>query len=162
MIKQVKNYFKTRRIFIFFLLAFLFFGISTQAFADIQTSSSEIRNQIIVKFKKGLSPDELKAVITKKQKEKQTIVGFFKVFFADLQLQIQNKEIPEVRLQNITTVQKKAGVSKQEKLYKGTAEEEITYVITLKDGSEAKTAITLYKTLTEVVHAEPNREVKAF
>lgn len=144
-------------------IAIVLIGVLTtiQAANAQQSMQDYVPNQVIVKFKPGQSPQELKAQVEKRSKERQSFFGFFKFLILDIKTTLKKEETPEERKAKLEDVEKKIGVVKSEALYKGKDEKAQTFVFTFQNGS-VEEAVTLYKSLSIVEYAEPNYKVSIF
>lgn len=123
---------------------------------------SFVPNEMIIKYKDGQSPDELKILVTKRAIERRTVLGFIKLFFVDLKQSTSKQKTPETKLKRLGETDKKAGVVSRERVFKETDDPTLknTYLLKLKQGSDVLKVVKLYETLPEIEYAEPNYVVQ--
>lgn len=148
-----------------FLVLWLF-SVATPAHGIVNGAPSPrtpafVPNEVIVKYKTGQSPQELQAIVAKRAMERKTVLGFIKLFFADLKQSTSKQETPETKLQRLGKTDKKAEVVSKESVFKGVADPTLknTYLLELKQGSDVLKVVKLYETLPEIEYAEPNYTV---
>ncbi|MBI2430620.1 MAG: hypothetical protein HYV39_01245 [Candidatus Levybacteria bacterium] len=116
-----------------------------------------VPDEVIVKYKNGQSPDDIKALIQQKHARKKTIIGFLKVFFEDLTKRIKKQETIEDKLKRLEDADKKMGVISRKQLFANPPPQLANiYLIKLKEKNKVLETIELYKALPEVEYAEPN------
>ncbi len=122
-----------------------------------RTQTSYMPNQVIVKYRSGASPMELLQTVTQRQDERKSLLGMIKLFIADIQLQFQKQDTPEVKLLRLQQAEQAVGVTVHEDLFKS---QDPTlknfYILKLSGIMEVPQAVSLLKSLPEVETAEPN------
>lgn len=120
-------------------------------------------NQLIVKYKEGQSPEELKFKVSQRENRKQTFLfGPIMLFFEDLRLRLKGEENPEKKLERINSAASEIGVTSAEKLFQDSQDVALKnfYLLTTDGRMEVLPAVELYKKLPEVESAEPNYTMK--
>lgn len=144
------------------ILSTLLSGI-TRAAELSQPTPAFAPNQLIVKYKEGHSPEELKIKISQRTSRRQTfLLGPIRLFFEDLRLRLSGQETPEKKLTRLESAAQEVGVISTEKLFKdGQGQTLANFYLLKTDGRmEVPKAVELYKKLPEVESAEPNYMMK--
>lgn len=147
-----------------FGLLLLFAAQTAFAIVDGPTprQPSFVPNEVIVKYKNGQSPEELRALVGKRASERQALFGFFRLLFEDFRMQLQKQETPEGKLKRLEEADKKVGVVSKERVFRDVSDPTLTntYLLKLKQGSDVLKVVELYKGVPEVEYAEPNYRVR--
>lgn len=147
----------------FLLILLLFFEVLTvsHSYAIVDQNSFDkpvfAQNQLIIKYKPGLSKDDLRAQVETRTKEKGSLLGIIKIFLQDLNLKFKRQETPEEKLARIEEVQKQAGVVSEEKLFKSGDLSRANFYLLTTDGTlSVPEAVDIFNNLPEVESAEPD------
>lgn len=151
---------------IFFLLALiLYFSFSTeQSFAQ---EPEAVPGELIVKYKDGHTPDELKEKAQKRKARARSIVGALQNNAENILLRTKGEDPPEKDLQEIENVEKRVRVIESKELFDetpGKNDDELEDIEVVK--ASASIPVTelekQYESLDSVEYAEPNYVLEAF
>lgn len=143
------------RIFSCLLLFVFIWQTTTNRIHALDPKPTIPQKELIVKYKPGQSPEELRIVILQREEKKKNFFSFFIILVQDIKTHITYQETPKDKLARIEAVEKKAGVVSQEPLSNKKPFEH-TYLMRLKEPSSISNAISLYKSLPEVEYVEEN------
>lgn len=114
-------------------------------------------NQIIVRYKMGQSPEELKAIVGQRQKQSASILGMLIIFFDNLKSKLAGKELPENKLARLESADQQAGIIESRLIFESDDPSLQNFYLLEGNGALSVTEmVKLYQNLPEVEFAEPN------
>src|SRR3989344_1210409 len=127
----------------------------TERTAKYYEPASYVSGQVIVKYKAGFSPGELEQAIGEREKKQRSIGGKIKIFWRD---NIQKQMTPQEYLSLFQELDKQAGVTYKEKLFKDSKDPMLRrhYLLKLKSGSDAIIVQNLYLKYGFIEGTQPN------
>lgn len=118
-----------------------------------------VENQIIVTYKPGQSPHQLRKKHDDRVAYQNSFIGAIVLFFRSLIDTIQNNPLPANQINRIEEAEKNAGVEIVERTVEAPdMDESETYLLTLNKSSSVEQAISIFTELPEVDNAQPNYE----
>ena len=162
-------------ILVFFVVFFFLLAsqkVHGQAYFPTPPAStkSEVSNttnkEILVTYKKGYTPEEVKENVAERAKvASQPVLGGVRIAAENALLRLQDKEVPETVLNNYDKTNKKARVKSQRRLlhFKPKHETPATNstIVTLDKDSSSATAIAAFTSLETVESASINPTMSA-
>ncbi|OGK16759.1 hypothetical protein A3H80_01455 [Candidatus Roizmanbacteria bacterium RIFCSPLOWO2_02_FULL_37_19] len=122
---------------------------------DNSIEGEYVKNEVIVKYKDNLTPDELELQVSERQNMKRSFVGRIQLFFGDLKLKFSKQDNPEIQLSRLQKTDIELGVIEKERLLQGSAQAGPNVYIIRTDGSKTvQQMIKAYSSLPEVEYAE--------
>jgi len=141
-------------IAIFLFSASIFLSYASFVRADILWP--HVDQEIIVRYKSGLSPNELmEKVLERRKKGEVFVVGPIQVWMENMKLAWLKKEIPEVHLSTIESIENSIDVSDTEVLFQEEGVPNI-YLIKYASHENIERVVKMFQLLPEVEFAEPN------
>lgn len=120
-------------------------------------------NQIVVKYKKDLSPQTLQLQATERKAAKAKMFGSVRLLLSNLKYRINKQELPEEHLLRIQQADDAAGAKNKTRIFDADDENQRNlFVIELDDSKSIEQAIAIYEKIPEVEYAEPNYTYQAF
>jgi hypothetical protein len=145
---------RVSNIVYFLLSVFIFFASVSSIHA--QTTWPHVEQEIIVRYKSGLSPEELSAKIAERKKKGEAfIIGPIRVWMENMKLAFSKKEIPEVHLSIIESVEDSIAVSDIEVLFQEEGVPNI-YLVKYSSTENIERVVKMFQSIPEVEFAEPN------
>lgn len=139
-------------LFLFIASIFLVQAASVRA----QAQWAHVEHEIIVRYKAGLSPDELlEKVAARKKKGELFIIGPIQVWMENVKMALAKKEVPEVHLSTIESIEGSILVSKKEALFQEEGVPNI-YLIKYSSPENIERVVKMFQSIPEVEFAEPN------
>lgn len=154
---------------IFFALS-LFLNIHSTANAAVPKTDTTNNfatqptpNQVIVKYKKDLSPQALQLKVDDRKIQRSGAFGSIRLFFDNLKYRLNKQALPEDQLLRIQQADEKAGAKNKSRIFEGNDENQRNlFVVEIDQGKTIEDAIRIYEALPEVEYAEPNYTFYAF
>ncbi len=120
-------------------------------------------NQVIVKYKKDLTPQALQLKVDERKTTKSKMFGSVRLLFENLKYKMSSKPLPEEQLTRIQKADIDVGAKNKTRLLDaGNENQRNIFVIELSGGKTIEDAIRVYEALPEVEYAEPNYTFYAF
>ncbi len=120
-------------------------------------ASQPVPNQIIVKYKKDLSPQTLQLKADERKVQQSGFFGSIRIFFDNLKYKAKKQEVPEKHLTRIQEADKEVGAENKERLFDAGDENQRNTFLIKTDGKKTiEEVIRVYEALPEVEYAEPN------
>ncbi len=156
--------------YLLMLLAFTFCAFSVPAQAAVPKTDTTNNfatqptpNQVIVKYKKDLTPQALQLKVDERKAEKSKIFGSVRLLFDNLKYKMNNKALPEAQLTRIQKADADVGAKNKTRLLDaGDENQRNIFVVELSEGKTIEEAVKVYEALPEVEYAEPNYTFYAF
>lgn len=116
-------------------------------------------NQIVVTYKPGQSPHQLRKKHDDRVAYQNSFIGAIVLFFRSLIDTIQNNPLPAHQINRIEEAEKNAGVEAIVRTVEAPdMDESETYLMTISDSGSVEQAISIFTELPEVEDAQPNYE----
>jgi hypothetical protein len=120
-------------------------------------------NQVIVKYKKDLSPQALQLKVDERKVARSSTFGSVRLFFENLKYKMAKQALPEDKLARIQAADEKVGAKNKTRIFDANDENQRNlFVIELDPSKSIEDAIKTYEALPEVEYAEPNYTFHAF
>lgn len=120
-------------------------------------TSQPLPNQIIVKYKKDLSPQALQLKVNERKTQQSRYFGSIRLFFDNLKYRLNKQALPEEHLTRIQQADTQVGVQNKTRIFDAADENQRNLFIIQTDGSKSiENMIKIYEALPEVEYAEPN------
>lgn len=120
-------------------------------------------NQVIVKYKKDLTPQALQLKVDERKAEKSKMFGSIRLLFDNLKYKMSSKALPEEQLTRIQKADTDVGAKNKTRLLDaGDENQRNIFVVELSEGKTIEDAIRVYEAIPEVEYAEPNYTFYAF
>lgn len=156
--------------YLLMLLAFTLCAFSVPAQAAVPKTDTTNNfatqptpNQVIVKYKKDLTPQALQLKVDERKAEKSKIFGSVRLLFDNLKYKMNNKALPEAQLTRIQKADAEVGAKNKTRLLDaGDENQRNIFVVELSEGKTIEEAVKVYEALPEVEYAEPNYTFYAF
>ncbi len=152
-----------------FLLSLLLTAFTPVSAAVPKTDTTEnfatqpTPNQVIVKYKKDLSPQALQLKVDERKIQRSGTFGSIRLFFDNLKYKLNKQALPEDQLLRIQQADEKAGAKNKSRIFEGNDENQRNlFVVEIEPSKTIEDAIRIYEALPEVEYAEPNYTFFAF
>jgi len=148
----------------FLVLMILLLGISLFLAASRSATAADfVLDEIVVKYKDNLAPQELALQVASRQTLKKSFLGRIQLFWGDLKLTFARQEKPEIRLSRLQSVDQEVGaLDKQKLLETSEAAGKNVYVIKTDGSKSVEQMVNLYEALPEVEYAEPSKILQLY
>ncbi|KXK11189.1 MAG: hypothetical protein UZ22_OP11002000393 [Microgenomates bacterium OLB23] len=120
-------------------------------------------NQIVVKYKKDLSPQTLQLQADQRKTTKAKLFGNIRLLLDNLKYKANKQELPEEHLLRIQQADTTAGAKNKTRIFDADDQNQRNLFVIELDGKKTiEQAIAIYEKLPEVEYAEPNYTFYAF
>lgn len=120
-------------------------------------TSQPLPDQLLVKYKKDLSPQFLQLKVDERLESKSGTLGFVRIFFDNLKYKMRNQQLPEEHLGSIQKADDLAGAQEKVRVPDAGDENQRNLFLIHTDGSKSlEEVIAIYENTPEVEYAEPN------
>jgi len=147
--------------FLGFSLLYIIVGIISTASAQTPTPEVQkkryVENQVVVKFKPDMSPQELQIAVNKRNQLRSSAWGSVQLMLSDLKYAGKEDEKPEARFMHIQNADVQSGAVKKKSLFNSASPTtKNTFLYTLNGKKSVDESVKIYSGLTEVEKAAPN------
>ena len=141
---------------ILFLLLTVLFFVTNSTPVQAQSLWPHVEQEVIVRYKSGLSPEELlEKVNARKKKGEPFIIGPIRIWMENMKLALSKNEIPEVHLSTIELIEDSIAASQQEVLLQDEGISNI-YLVKYSSSENIERVVKMFQSIPEVEFAEPN------
>ena len=120
-------------------------------------TSQPLPNQILVKYKKDLSPQALQLKVAERTSTQTRFLGSIRLFFDNLKYRFNRQELPETHIVRLQQADSQAGAESKTRIFDAQDENQRNlFLIKINDSKSIEEAVRIYEALPEVEYAEPN------
>lgn len=120
-------------------------------------TSEPVENQIIVKYKKDLSPQMLQIKVEERKVQKSRFLGSIRLFIDNLKYRLNKQTLPEESYANIQRADEQAGVENKSRIFDADDQgQRNLFLVTTNGNKSLEETVKIFEALPEVEYAEPN------